>query len=199
MDLLSRPGRGNPERLALLPGSFNPLTCAHLALARAALDVVDEVALIVPRAFPHKSYQGASLEQRLEMMQAAAGHQFAIGISEGGLFVEMVREAREHYGGAEIFVACGRDAAVRYITWDYGSGATIQQMLREFKLLVAPREGSYSVPPGLAHAIRTLAPIHFDECAATRVREAIASGAAWRHMVPEQIHTLVDAIYSQER
>ena len=38
----------------------NPIT--------AALGHVDEVVFVIPRAFPHKPFEGASLEQRLEML-----------------------------------------------------------------------------------------------------------------------------------
>ena len=36
---------GIPFRLGILPGTFNPVTVAHVALARAALSLVDEVQL----------------------------------------------------------------------------------------------------------------------------------------------------------
>ena len=59
---------GKPCRLGVFPGSFNPITVAHLALAEAALNVVDEVVFVLPRQFPHKTYSGASFEQRKELL-----------------------------------------------------------------------------------------------------------------------------------
>ena len=41
---------------------------AHLALAAASRAHVDEILCVVPRAFPHKEYFGATLEQRIEML-----------------------------------------------------------------------------------------------------------------------------------
>ena len=67
-------------------------------------------------------------------------------MAEGGLFVEIAREARVHYPGAEIYLVCGRDAAERILTWDYGDPEFAEKMLHEFGLLVAPRSGEY-VPP----------------------------------------------------
>ena len=58
-----------PNRLAVFPGSFNPVTVAHVALARAALNNVDEVVFVLPRVFPHKHYSGATFEQRLDLLQ----------------------------------------------------------------------------------------------------------------------------------
>ena len=53
---------GIPRRLGILPGTFNPPTLAHIALARAALAQVDEVLFVLPREFPHKPYQGATFD-----------------------------------------------------------------------------------------------------------------------------------------
>src|ERR1039458_7945743 len=63
-------GGGNP-RLGVLPGTFNPVTVAHLALAEAALTIVDEVVFVLPRQFPHKTYSGAAFEQRAELLEMA--------------------------------------------------------------------------------------------------------------------------------
>ena len=87
------------------------------------MPVVDEVLLAIPRSFPHKQFDGATLDQRIEMLaRIAAAPQviFRPGLRTGGLFVEIAREAREHYPGAEIHLLCGRDAAERILNWDYG-------------------------------------------------------------------------------
>src|SRR5215472_12049714 len=91
---------GRPERLGVLPGAFNPITVAHMALARAALRHVDEVVFVLPRVFPHKNYSGASFAERVEMLRAAvAGDQvFSIATADGGLFAEIARECRDAYG-----------------------------------------------------------------------------------------------------
>jgi len=73
MEFLSR-SREQPARLGILPGSFNPPTRAHLALAEAALAELDEVVLVLPRAFPHKNYDGASFVQRADMLRALAAY-----------------------------------------------------------------------------------------------------------------------------
>jgi cytidyltransferase-like protein len=64
--------QGAPSSVAILAGAFNPPTAAHLALADTALSVVDEVLLAIPQSFPHKTFEGASLEQRLAMMERLA-------------------------------------------------------------------------------------------------------------------------------
>src|SRR4051795_527731 len=91
---------GLPTRLGILPGAFNPVTIAHLALARASLRDVDEVVFILPRVFPHKTYSGAAFDDRVEMLRAATSGEstFSIATADGGLFLEIAAECREAYG-----------------------------------------------------------------------------------------------------
>src|SRR5438105_1593079 len=78
-----------PRRLGILPGTFNPPTRAHLALARAAEAQVDEVLFVLPREFPHKAYEGASFEERIEMLRLAVDGEprFSIASTDAGLFI----------------------------------------------------------------------------------------------------------------
>src|SRR3979411_771953 len=99
-------------KLAILAGAFNPPTRAHLAMADAALTIVDEVLFALPRGFPHKEYTGSEFETLLEWVLAAlAGYpRCSLAVTEGGLFTEIAQEARAVYGvGAEVFLLCGRD------------------------------------------------------------------------------------------
>ena len=68
-----RRAAGQARRLGVFPGSFHPPTRAHLALARAALNVVDELLFVLPRRFPHKGWEGVGFGDRARMLEAAAG------------------------------------------------------------------------------------------------------------------------------
>jgi nicotinate (nicotinamide) nucleotide adenylyltransferase len=187
-------GPVKPRKLGLLPGSFNPPTRAHIAMAEAALATVDEVLLVLPDVFPHKPWEGATQEQRLQMLRliAQSRPQFGVAVTEGGLFAEIAREARELYADAELYILCGRDAAERMIAWDYGATNPIVRQLEHFQLLVAPRGGRYEPPAHVAHAVHTLSLDFYDECASTRVRER---SGRWRDLVPDEIAHLVETIY----
>jgi nicotinate (nicotinamide) nucleotide adenylyltransferase len=187
----------SPKSVAILAGAFNPPTNAHVALAESALTLVDEVVLAIPRSFPHKQFEGATLEQRLAMLQSIAQTHphFSIGVAEGGLFAEIAREARVHYPGAQMFLLCGRDAAERILDWDYGDPEFVDKMLREFGLLVAPRCGEYVAPERFRHAIRTLSSGNYDDYSSTRLRETIRQTENWRELVPEAIAGMVEKIY----
>lgn len=193
-----RDSSGKPGRVGILAGSFNPPTVAHLELAQAAREWVDLVVCVVPRVFPHKSYFGATLQQRVEMLEAAGlAMPHAIASTEQGLFIDIARECREHYGPlAALSFICGRDAAERILGWDYGREGVVEEMLGEFELLVAPRDGHFQAPEKFGHRIHPLHVTGYEEVSSTEVRERIARGEDWEQLVPEKIRGQVRAIYS---
>jgi nicotinate (nicotinamide) nucleotide adenylyltransferase len=189
-----------PTRVGILPGTFNPITVAHLALAGAALTAhVDEVVFVLPRVFPHKDYSGASFEERVAMLTAAASHPaYSVATSDGGLYIDIVREARALYGpGVELLCLCGRDAAERIAGWDYGRPGAFPDMLSEFGLLVADRDGSFEPPAEIAHAVHCVEVTGTEAISATQVRERALSGAPWEHLVPLAARPLARRIYTR--
>ena len=84
-----RRATGRPHRLGVFPGTFNPITVAHLARAEAALTLVDEVVFVLPRQFPHKDYSGATFAERVELLSSAPDPErpFSIATCPGGLFL----------------------------------------------------------------------------------------------------------------
>jgi nicotinate (nicotinamide) nucleotide adenylyltransferase len=194
-----RRASGQPRALGLFPGTFNPPTLAHLALARAALACVDEVVFVLPRAFPHKRYEGASFEDRVRMLEAALADEprFSIAATAGGLFIEIARECRAAYGPLpELYFLCGRDAAERIVNWDYGAPGVFAEQLREYHLLVAPRQGVYAPPSDCGARIHSLAlKQDYDELSASEVRARIARGDPWEHLVPAPAVEIVRATY----
>lgn len=187
------------SRLGAFPGTFNPPTVAHLAMARAALRHVDQVVWLLPRRLPHKSFEVTTLEERVGLLRAliAGKERFSLGLSEGGLFIEIARECKQAYGdNIEVFIICGRDAAERAVNWDYGRPGAFAEMLREFQMLVAPRNGPYRPPAEFASRIHPLeVPSEFEWVSATEVRRRIELGQSWEHLVPQEIVALVKAIY----
>jgi nicotinate-nucleotide adenylyltransferase len=190
--------RRTPKKLGVLAGTFNPPTQAHLELAAAALFHVEEILFVIPRAFPHKEFFGATLEQRLEMLALAdPGIGYSVAASDAGLFLEIARDCREHYpNDVQLCFVCGRDAAERVLQWNYGRPGAVEEMFREFELLVADRQGRFEPPPEFRDRIHTLHVRAVDDVSSTEVRERIARGEPWEHLVPEGIVDRVRAIYS---
>jgi nicotinate-nucleotide adenylyltransferase len=185
---------GPSGRLGVLPGTFNPVTIAHLALGHSALEHVDEVVFVLPRVLPHKPFSGASFEERVEMLRAAtaAEPRWSIAAADGGLFVEIAEECRAAYGpAARLSFVCGRDAAERIAGWDYGRPGVFEEMLEAFDLLVAPRQGAGADPQFRELAVAG----DLDAVSATQVRQRLARGEAWEHLVPAEIREMARRIY----
>jgi nicotinate-nucleotide adenylyltransferase len=181
------------KRVGVIPGAFNPVTRAHAELARAARPMVDEIVCVVPRVYPHKHFHGATLAQRIEMIERS-GFADRVEIADGGLFIEIARHLKGPDTSIEFI--CGADAAERVIGWDYGEAGAIDRMLQEFSLLVAPRATGYVPPEHLSHRVRALNVMGgFEDVSSTEVRERIAAGKPWEHLVPESIVEMVRTIY----
>jgi nicotinate (nicotinamide) nucleotide adenylyltransferase len=188
-----------PRRLGILAGSFNPPTRAHVALVEAAAPWVDEVLCVVPRVFPHKLYHGATLCDRLRMLEAIqpASVAYSIAVAERGLFIDIARECSAAYGPeTELIFVCGRDAAERFVEWDYGEPGAVERMLTQFRLLVAARQGQYEPPAHLAARIGTLEMAgDWNDVSSTEVREHVRHEEPVACLVPDAIRELVERIY----
>ncbi len=187
-------------KLGVLPGTFNPPTRAHLSLAEAALRFgLNEVVLVLPRTLPHKEFEGADLSQRMQMLRAAVEGQPGISaaVSDGGLFSEIAAECREAYGpGVELTFVCGRDAAERVMGWNYSSANAVNEMMEQFGLLVACRNGHYDIPAAFRRRVHCLTlPDEFNTVAASDVRRRIGEGLPWVRFVPDAVAELAKRIY----
>jgi nicotinate-nucleotide adenylyltransferase len=194
-----RRSRTGTKRLGVLAGGFNPPTVAHLSLADASQAYVDQVLYVVPRAFPHKEYFGATLEQRLEMLGSLeSAVPQSVATTDQGLLIDIARECRTEFGAdTRLYFLCGRDAAERVLTWDYGRTGVVEEMLIEFELLVASRSGDFVPPPEFQRSIHALTlPAGHDQISSTEVRERISRAEPWEHLVPESIVERVREIYS---
>jgi nicotinic acid mononucleotide adenylyltransferase len=209
----------------MLPAAWNPPTVAHLALAQAALSFAEEVLLVLPRIFPHKGFEHAGFDLRLEWLRriAASRMGLGVGVTGGGLFLEMARALRAADARVEhVYIVCGRDAAERFLNWPYEHGPGASEQLREFSLLVAPRgeptrlssfEGERSsghgeicagetislgangprVPEGSIHTL-SLDP-KLSRISSSEVRRRIARGEPWTHLVPDEIAAEAGDVY----
>jgi nicotinic acid mononucleotide adenylyltransferase len=170
-----------------------------VAIAHAALCWADEVLLMLPRSFPHKVFEGAAFEDRIDMLNriAASEQRISVASCEGGLYLEMADETADYFGTlTEIGLVCGRDAAERIVSWDYGRVGVFEEMLERYPLLVAGRAGDFLPAPEHVHRIVNLPmDASFNVISSSEIRRLIALGEAWRHLVPEPIVSRVAKIY----
>ena len=179
-------------RLGVLPGTFNPPTVAHLALARAALAEVDEVVFVLPQVFPHKHYWGASFEQRVSMLRSALHSEAAFSIASARTWTLPSRSPRSagRITGrtySSVFSA----GAMRRNESPAGIMARVSPSQTPFAILDCwwLREAvKFHPPPGLESRIRRLLLTgNFDTISATEVRDRIANDQPWEHLVPPAI------------
>ena len=72
-----------------------------------------------------------------------------------------------------------------------------EEMLREFQLLVASRSGEFQPPAEFQHRVHPLALRGgHDLVSSTDVRERIARGEPWEHLVPVAITAQLRKIYA---
>jgi len=202
LTLVTRASRGlsgGGGRLGVLGGAYNPVTRAHLVLARTALEQagLDEVLLVLSKIPPHKRIEGASIDQRLEMMRLAVAEvPFAtVGLCTHGLFLDIAAALHDVYpGNPEVFFIVGRDAAERILTWPYPDpAAALEEMFGAFQLLVFRRRGEFTLP-AISLLKRYADRIHvlrlsedLDQVSSTAVRGRVVAGQSLEGLIPEGV------------
>ena len=206
LDLISRSQASVPAsnvRLGLLGSGYDPITRAHLVLAHAAVEQfkLHEVVFVLSKTPPHKSVFGATIEQRLEMIQiGTAGFPFiSIGLCTHGLFLDICTAVQRVYPqNPELYFITGRDAAARLLAWPYPDPTqAIEQMFDAFQLLIFPRQGQLTLPkkPVLKkyrsriHTLRL--PENLDHVSSTRVRQRIRAGQPIDELVPAGVAAFI--------
>lgn len=148
---------GDPRRIALFGGTFDPFHNGHL---RMAIEVLESFALprlfLVPAAQPpHKPAQPVSpAPDRLAMTQAAvAGFEglsvLDLELRRGGPSYTLltVREVQGEYPGSEVLLLVGADAFAEIGTWHRH-----EELLDSCDFLLLPRPGTTAeaaFPPGI--------------------------------------------------
>ncbi|ETX09079.1 nicotinate-nicotinamide nucleotide adenylyltransferase [Candidatus Entotheonella palauensis] len=189
----------NPGRLGVLGGAYNPITLAHLAIADAAVAEMHlhEVLFCLPQVPPHKTIFGASLEQRLDMMQLAVQDRpyATVGMCSHGLFLDIERALRPLYTPeTEVFFITGRDAAERILTWEYDdTERALSEMFSAFQFIVCDREGAFVIPDD-----KRLIPYHnrihhfaipdgLDHISSTAIRDRLRQNQPIDDLVPAAV------------
>ncbi len=193
----------NNGRLGVLGGAYNPITRAHLLLARHSREQfkLDEIIYVLPKILPNKPLVGASLEHRLEMMRLGISGiaYISLGVCSHGLFLDIYSGLQQIYPQKpEIFFITGRDAAERILTWPYDDpAAVLAKMFAGFQLLVFQRQGSLDLPENplmqkYANRIHNLEMReNLDYISSTEVRRRVSEGRSIRELVPMEVAAFI--------
>jgi nicotinate-nucleotide adenylyltransferase len=192
-------------RLGVLGGAYNPITRAHLLLARYSREQckLDEIIFVLPKILPNKPLVGVSVEQRLEMMRLGISGipYISLGVCSHGLFLDICLALQQIYPQKpEIFFITGRDAAERILTWRYDDpAAALAEMFAVLQLLVFERKGKLQLPENpliqkYLNRIHTLEmEENLDKVSSTEVRQRMSEGRSIGELVPTEV-----AVYIQK-
>ncbi len=201
-----------PPTLAILAGSFDPLTNAHLALARAAREVggCDAVYLALSRQTVDKEARvRPSDTDRALLLRQVASREPGLGVIlfNRGLYAEQAVAARAAFPEAELRFIVGFDKARQIFDPRYYADrdAALRQLFNRVSLLVAPRADAG--PEALAALLDRpenapfrgrVGALPFDPAwatdSATVVREAARAGEPFAALVPPETVAFVTAL-----
>jgi nicotinic acid mononucleotide adenylyltransferase len=141
-----------PKSIALLSGSFDPMTVAHAALADGASRLVDLVLLVYSaRTLPKEESAPPSLLRETDRLEALERFRqrhakTAVAISSHGLLAEQVEAARERFPTQGLFMVVGSDKVLQMLDpkWYEDRDRTLEGLFREAVVLYADRAGEES-------------------------------------------------------
>jgi nicotinamide-nucleotide adenylyltransferase len=198
------PELGSRRSVALLSGSFDPLTVGHEALAREGARRAGTVIMVYSvRSLPKEGTGPPPLlteRERLDALERFCarrpGH--ALGLASHGLLAEQVTAAAERFPAAELSLVMGSDKALQLLDpgWYEDRDAALRSLFLHARVLYAERSGQgggvraalsrpanrpwrdrfelLSVPPEIASV------------SSRRVRELMARGDDVRALVPPE-------------
>ncbi|MDQ3206766.1 MAG: nicotinate-nucleotide adenylyltransferase [Pseudomonadota bacterium] len=203
-------------------GTFDPVHCGHLAVARAARDLLDARVHLMPAADPpHRAAPGASAAQRARMLELAVAGESGLEVDRRELSrsgrsysIDTLRDIRAEVGpGQPVAMLVGADSFLGLPQWrDWRDLFTLVHFV------VAERPGSAlegplaeplasqvsdrwtRSPAALASApagrvFRLHQPLRPESASA--VREQIRQAGRWREMVPPAVagHITASGLY----
>ncbi len=201
-----------PLRIVVLPAAFNPLTKAHVELLDAAEGKkgIDESLLVLDKKTIDKELFGATLEDRLLMLESFARDRknTSVAFSSHGLFLGKARALRDIYPEeTEIFFIVGYDTLVRLFDPKYyrNRDEALEHLFSMSRFLVGNRAGSDESSvgellsaPGNVKFSACVEPIRISGRAAamssTEVRERVEKGLELGNLAPESIEKVIRGI-----
>lgn len=181
-----------PMRTAIFGGSFNPIHRGHIALADFVVQGgwTDEVWLLVSPQNPLKAAVGLLPEQlRLALAQQATENYDRIKVSDFEFHLprpsftyKTLAALRESHPDRSFQILIGADNWLCFNRW-----ARHEELLRDYELLVYPRQGydihTDSLPPNVRFVPAPLFPF-----SSTQLREMLLRGEDLSGILPQEIN-----------
>ena len=194
----------NVRRIGLMGGSFNPIHCGHMNLARAALEsgMVDEVLFLPTGNPPHKHEGLADKEDRFAMVELALAGEDGMRASreevdrEGVIYtVDTLARLRDAMPGSGLYYLIGADTLLQLHTW-----RRPEEVIRlcTFLLVMRPGESGQEVESRLAYWREKgarIVPLDAEQMdiSSTDVRQRVRLGQPLEGLVPKGVEAYIRA------
>ena len=192
-----------PTTLIVFGGSFSPPHTAHVAVAEAALDAVENGAengrvLWMPAATPPHKQDDANLisaEHRLAMVRLATAGNSRFEVSDLEILrgdvsytVDTLRALKEEHSETELALLIGGDSLTEFATWREPEAILELAQLMVYERLGATRE---SVPEWIVERTMFLDAPPLD-VSSTALRASLRSGRSVRDLVPDNVLAYIE-------
>ena len=186
-----------PE-IGLMGGSFNPIHCGHVALARAALESgrVERVLFLPTGNPPHKKEGLADKFDRLRMVELAVDHEAGMAVCreeidrDGVIYtVDTLAALKRKMPDCTLTYLIGADTLRALGTW-----RRVETVIERCKFLVMMREGETREEVIRLAGLWTQRGAQIDfldarkmDISSTQIREQIQKGLPFERLVPQAV------------
>lgn len=186
-----------PE-IGLMGGSFNPIHCGHVALARAALESgrVERVLFLPTGNPPHKKEGLADKFDRLRMVELAVEHEADMAVCreeidrDGVIYtVDTLAALKRKMPDCTLTYLIGADTLRALGTW-----RRVETVIERCKFLVMMREGETREEVIRLAGLWTQRGAQIDfldarkmDISSTQIREQIQKGLPFERLVPQAV------------
>lgn len=186
-----------PE-IGLMGGSFNPIHCGHVALARAALESgrVERVLFLPTGNPPHKKEGLADKFDRLRMVELAVEHEAGMAVCreeidrDGVIYtVDTLAALKRKMPDCTLTYLIGADTLRALGTW-----RRVETVIERCKFLVMMREGETREEVIRLAGLWTQRGAQIDfldarkmNISSTQIREQIQKGLPFERLVPQAV------------
>ena len=186
-----------PE-IGLMGGSFNPIHCGHVALARAALESgrVERVLFLPTGNPPHKKEGLADKFDRLRMVELAVEHEAGMAVCreeidrDGVIYtVDTLAALKRKMPDCTLTYLIGADTLRALGTW-----RRVETVIERCKFLVMKREGETREEVIRLAGLWTQRGAQIDfldarkmDISSTQIREQIQKGLPFERLVPQAV------------
>lgn len=184
------------ERIALFGGSFDPVHCAHLEVARCALkqEGLGRVIFLPAAQSPLKQKPFSDKNARLEMLRLALKNEVKFELSTYEIeqnvinyTVDTVSYFNELYSGSELFWIIGQDQFSQLCQWH-----RIDELVKKIIFLVYPRgnpQTDFECPvSGICYRLLDAKTM---STSSTTVRDQCKKGLSISGMVPDAVEAFI--------